>query len=287
MTLIQRIDKQMGRHTWYPNDTISSDWDVLQAIISTLKLFHRPPLVSHLKGHQDDTTTYDLLPIEAQLNVDADAAATLFQMEHGAMRYIVPIIAGNTAQLVINNKTVTYGYVKTIRNAYAEPLLKKYIGMCNQWSDLEMSTIDWTSLGTACTTAIMPGDTSSSSYHTIYSLRESALRSTTPRAQHTVYAVTKQTKTEIISCGATMRHAQPGEPNFSGLSGPEEKHFKQIQYCYRSLSRIFTPGLIAPLHHLLQHIQPLTGGSCASKRIWDAASALQWSMVYRVGMITR
>jgi hypothetical protein len=150
MALIQRIDKQMGRHTWYPNDTISSDWDVLQAIVSTLKLFHQPPLVSHVKGHQDDTTTYDLLPIEAQLNDDADAAATLFQTEHGATRYIVPIITGNMAQLVINNKTVTYGYVKTIRNAYAEPLLKKYIGMCNQWSDLEMSTIDWTSLGTAC-----------------------------------------------------------------------------------------------------------------------------------------
>jgi hypothetical protein len=95
MALIQRIDKQMGRHTWYPNDTISSDWDVLQAIFSALQLFHQPPLVSHVKGHQDDTTSYELLPLEAQLNVDADAAATLFQMEHGTTRYIVPLIAGN------------------------------------------------------------------------------------------------------------------------------------------------------------------------------------------------
>jgi hypothetical protein len=88
--------------------------------------------------------------LEAQLNVHADAAATLFQMEHGTTRYIVPLIAGNTAQLVINNKTVTYGYVKTIQNAYAEPLLRSYIGTRNQWNDLEMSTIDWISLRTAC-----------------------------------------------------------------------------------------------------------------------------------------
>jgi hypothetical protein len=135
LALIQRIARQMGRNTWYPNDTISSDWDVLQAIVSTLRIFKQPPIVAHVKGHQDDTTKYELLPIEAQLNVDADAAAKLFQTEHGANRFLVPIIAGNMAQLVINNKTVTYGYVKTIRNAYAEPLLCQYIGIRNKWSD--------------------------------------------------------------------------------------------------------------------------------------------------------
>jgi RIO-like serine/threonine protein kinase len=63
LALIHRIDQQMRRHTWYPNDTISSDWDILQAIVSTLRKFHEPPLISHVKGHQDDTTAYALLPL--------------------------------------------------------------------------------------------------------------------------------------------------------------------------------------------------------------------------------
>jgi hypothetical protein len=150
MALILRIDKQLARNKWYPNDTISSDWDVLQAIVNTLRLFDQTPFVSHVKGHQDDTTTYALLPLEAQLNVDADSAATLFQADHGATRYLVPIIAGNSAQLNIDNKTVTYSYVRTIRNAYAHPLLRSYIGQRNKWTEADLLTIDWTSLGSAC-----------------------------------------------------------------------------------------------------------------------------------------
>ncbi len=150
MALIQRIDKQLGRNTWYPNDTISSDWDVLQAIVTTLRRFPRTPLVSHVKGHQDNNTAYALLSLKAQLNVDADTAASLFQTDHGASRYLVPIIAGNSAQLIINDKTVTYGYVKTIRNAYAYPLLKIYIDQRNKSYKWALSTIDCTSLAASC-----------------------------------------------------------------------------------------------------------------------------------------
>jgi hypothetical protein len=126
--------------------------DVLQAIVTSLRKFPQTLLVSHVKGHQDDDTAYALLPLlEAQLNVDADAAATLFQTDHGATWYLVPIIDGNGAQLIINHKTVTYRYVKTIRNAYAYPLLRNYIGKRNKWSDPTLvDTIDWTSLGAAC-----------------------------------------------------------------------------------------------------------------------------------------
>ncbi len=141
MALIIRIDKQLARNNWYPNDTVSSDWDVLQAIVTTLRLFQQTPLVSHVRGHQDDDTAYALLPLEAQLNVDADAAATIFQLDHGATRYSVPMIGGNSAQLSIDNKTVTYGYIKTIRNAYSYPLLQAYIGKRNTWSSETLQTI--------------------------------------------------------------------------------------------------------------------------------------------------
>ena len=40
--------------------------------------------------------------------MDADAAATVYQIDYGASRFLVPRIAGNNAQLVLDEKTVTY-----------------------------------------------------------------------------------------------------------------------------------------------------------------------------------
>jgi hypothetical protein len=77
-------------------------------------------------------------------------AATNYQTDHGASRYYVPIISGNSAQLFIDDKTVTYGCIKTIQNAYAFPRLHQYIGKTNTWSSSTMTTIDWISLGAAC-----------------------------------------------------------------------------------------------------------------------------------------
>ncbi len=150
MALIQRIREQTVKKRWYPNDTLSSDWDVIQAIARTLESFTTTPTISHVKGHQDRTTEYSKLPLEAQLNIDADSAATLFQTTQGCRRYQVPRIEGNDAQLLLNKKTVTYNYAKTIRHAYSHPRLLQHIGKKNQWSTDILETIDWESLGIAC-----------------------------------------------------------------------------------------------------------------------------------------
>ena len=114
LALIQRICKQLVRRHWYPNDTISSEWDVLQSITQTLHQFAVLPHITHVKGPQDSLLAYDRLPLEAQLNVDADAAAALYQETHGASQYIVPQINGTGAHLLIGDKTVTYNYVQTL-----------------------------------------------------------------------------------------------------------------------------------------------------------------------------
>jgi hypothetical protein len=150
LALINRIYQQLRKQRWYPNDTLSSEWDVLHAIVRTLSAFPILPLISHVKGHQDRHMKYNLLPLEAQLNVDADEAATQYQETYGSSRYQVPRITGNDAQLSINQRTVTYNYVKTLRNAYSYPCLLNYIGTKHQWSTAVLNTIDWVSLGLAC-----------------------------------------------------------------------------------------------------------------------------------------
>jgi hypothetical protein len=109
--LIQKINSRLRFRDWYPNETISSDWDVLQSIVSTIRLFPKRPQIEHVRGHQDNDTSYDRLSLEAQLNVDADAAANQYQTLHGQNRFKVPIITGNRAQLTLQDRTVTHHYV--------------------------------------------------------------------------------------------------------------------------------------------------------------------------------
>jgi hypothetical protein len=75
LVLIQSIGKQLTKQCWYPNNTLSSEWDIMQAIICTLALFLITPSISHVKSHQDQDNPYTILPLEAQLNVDVDVDA--------------------------------------------------------------------------------------------------------------------------------------------------------------------------------------------------------------------
>ena len=57
---------------FFLNETITTDWDILQNIISSLTQFQQKPKLCHLKGHQDAQASYAQFPLPAQLNVDAN-----------------------------------------------------------------------------------------------------------------------------------------------------------------------------------------------------------------------
>jgi hypothetical protein len=71
--LIQRMES----YQWKIQNSTSnlrSDADITNLANEYLK--HIPASLIHVKSHQDDTTEYDKLPFEAQMNVMADALAT-------------------------------------------------------------------------------------------------------------------------------------------------------------------------------------------------------------------
>jgi hypothetical protein len=45
----------------------------------------------HVKGHQDKDIPYAKLPFLAQLNVDTDKLAGVYQKDHGSYRPIIPL----------------------------------------------------------------------------------------------------------------------------------------------------------------------------------------------------
>jgi hypothetical protein len=129
----------------FPNSTLVADWDVTHMIITTLQQLPCQISIQHVKGHQDDHKHYDELPLDAQLNCDADHEAVFHQTIHATYRPIVPRLHSNTAQFHIAGATINSGYKTAIRNAFSEPALLKHIQTSNKWSDLTTATVNLTS----------------------------------------------------------------------------------------------------------------------------------------------
>jgi hypothetical protein len=140
--LINRIATTRPYPQCFPNSTLEADWDVTHTIIRTLAQLPCKILVQHVKGHQDDHKNYDDLPLDAQLNCDADHEAVFHQTIHATYRPVVPRIHLNTAQLHLAGATINSGYKTAIRNAFSESALLKHIQTHNTWSDTTMSTIN-------------------------------------------------------------------------------------------------------------------------------------------------
>jgi hypothetical protein len=123
--------------------TLTSDWDVLNEIRHSTHLLPFRPTVQHIKGHQDRQIPYQYLPLPAQLNVDADAAASNFQIQHGCARPSVLLFPHAGAQLYLRDGTTTYNLKTSIRYAAHGPLLESYIQKRNDWTPATFQTIDW------------------------------------------------------------------------------------------------------------------------------------------------
>ena len=87
-------------------DTMSADWDILVEIQYAMTQLAGIQL-QYGKGHQDRTTAVARLPLLAQLNVEADTKAGLYQDWHGAHHPVVFLTPRTRAHLHFNTGTVT------------------------------------------------------------------------------------------------------------------------------------------------------------------------------------
>ncbi len=84
--LLTRVETSLPYIEPFPNIMLISDWDITHEIVHSLRQLQTPPTLNHVKGHQDNLLPYCAVPLDAQLNVDADAAATKFQHSYGSRR---------------------------------------------------------------------------------------------------------------------------------------------------------------------------------------------------------
>jgi exonuclease III len=127
-------------------EPMQPDWDILIEIQNALSQLPEIQL-QFIKGHQDRTTRFARLPLLAQLNVEADDMASIYQDTFGSDRPLVILSPRTRAHLIIRNETITSRYPAAIRHAYTGPALQLYIQDRNGWSDSTFQSINWRAHG--------------------------------------------------------------------------------------------------------------------------------------------
>jgi hypothetical protein len=140
--LLTRISASLPHPDPFPNITLQADWDVTNEIVVSLRQLAIPPVLKHIKGHQDLHTPYAGLSLNAQLNVDADAEAGNYQSTHPKLRPIIPRLPSNKVQLHISGKVISSKAKKRIREAFTVPPYMNYIRKRFQWTQACTNTID-------------------------------------------------------------------------------------------------------------------------------------------------
>jgi hypothetical protein len=141
--LLTRIKSSLPFPEPFPNITLALDWDVTHEISCSLRTFMHSPLLQHVKGHQDSHTAYVALPLEAQLNVDANAKAGFFQCTYPARRPLILRLPSNDVQLHINGDVICSKLKQRIREAATVQTYLQYAASRFKWSSSVSATVDW------------------------------------------------------------------------------------------------------------------------------------------------
>ena len=108
------------------------DWDVLQQIIISLRLFPSLPEICFVQGHQDDDHPYTTLSLPTQLIVDADHLAGSYVPHPNENPTIVTMIAGSAVSLHLLSRTITTKYRSALRKAASMDPIQHYIQTKNK-----------------------------------------------------------------------------------------------------------------------------------------------------------
>jgi len=135
---------------------ISSDFDILQAIRTTIENLPIRTNIAHVSSHQDDTTPWDELDNRAKINVLADkVAGSIYHKGPGETGLFPTWVPGTAAALFHAGKQVTKRIPEYIREATHTPMMKTYLikrshtatGREKSWDNSTYESIDWKHYG--------------------------------------------------------------------------------------------------------------------------------------------
>lgn len=128
-------------HPSFPNDALSTSWDILQAIQRISKA-HPGIKVYHVKEHQDDTGDFDKLPSEAKMNIKADELESAFQNTSTHLHDPTPMIEGTYCHQCINNKTIMSRQRRHLRDVRCQEALQAYMQQKTNMNNNAVKEVD-------------------------------------------------------------------------------------------------------------------------------------------------
>jgi hypothetical protein len=126
---------------------LHSEWDALISVFHLMNDFPEVPKLSHVLGHQDNDMAYNDLPLDAQMNTQADALATMELEEYSTPFHHVPFNPESRVMFSINGIAVTRRLETTIRTHARLPALRTYYNDSLKWDDRTFDAIDWDVFG--------------------------------------------------------------------------------------------------------------------------------------------
>eukprot|EP00956_Cyclotella_meneghiniana_P023204 scaffold44714_cov61-Cyclotella_meneghiniana.AAC.4 len=141
--------KALNKDTFSLVDLDKAEFDLIRHIITRLKDFN-DITIEWVRGHQDDKTPYDDLPIESQLNIDCDAAAKRHLVEGTKPKYPAQPICGSRATLYLSGYMVTTDINDQIQMAGQSKKMLEYAADKFGWTDNQaIATVNWRAIGRA------------------------------------------------------------------------------------------------------------------------------------------
>ena len=147
--LIRRCKAHLQYKDPFPNETLRSEYDIIEQIYNTQHEHNIKATFHWVKGHQDNNKNKEDLPLEAQLNIEADELAGEYQEEYGKYRPLVHMLPSCPATLSIQGISVTSNYRKQLIKAYVEPQYIGYLIRRFEWNEEIVNIISWKSLSLA------------------------------------------------------------------------------------------------------------------------------------------
>lgn len=142
-SMITRVHQLLSWTTFFPNQTLIPEYDVLQAILRYALILPHKPQFQHVKSHQDNKMPYSSLSLHAQLNVDADHLAGQVEASTPNANSHVTLIEGSGVLLHLHEGTVTTKQQHYLRYTASAPALITYMRTKYKWDITTHESIDW------------------------------------------------------------------------------------------------------------------------------------------------
>lgn len=147
--LLERIEEASTWGHITPNVTLRAEWDIESVILQLYTELSIKFSFLHVHSHQDDKVSAASLPLEVQLNIEADKLATAYMQEDTTRRPIAALFPSAKAQLIIKGKSVTRKLPFAIRYEAGSIGIRTYLKDRNSWTERTLDDIHWDSHGSS------------------------------------------------------------------------------------------------------------------------------------------